>query len=41
VFDEVQCGLGRTGKLWAHQHYGVTPDIMSLAKPLAGASRDG
>ncbi len=36
IFDEVQCGLGRTGTLWAHQGYGVTPDIMTLAKPLAG-----
>ena len=36
IFDEVQCGLGRTGKLWGHQNYGVTPDIMTLAKPLAG-----
>ena len=36
VFDEVQCGLGRTGDLWAHTATGITPDIMTLAKPLAG-----
>ncbi|DBA02837.1 TPA: LOW QUALITY PROTEIN: hypothetical protein N0F65_006627 [Lagenidium giganteum] len=36
ICDEVQCGLGRTGKLFAHQLYDVTPDIMTLAKPLAG-----
>jgi acetylornithine aminotransferase len=36
VFDEVQCGLGRTGKLWGYEQYGVAPDLMSLAKPLAG-----
>ncbi|KAJ9164453.1 hypothetical protein P3X46_024028 [Hevea brasiliensis] len=36
VFDEVQCGLGRTGCLWAHEAYSVFPDIMTLAKPLAG-----
>jgi acetylornithine/N-succinyldiaminopimelate aminotransferase len=35
IFDEVQCGLGRTGDLWAHTATGVTPDIMTLAKPLA------
>ncbi|KAF6156292.1 hypothetical protein GIB67_008062 [Kingdonia uniflora] len=36
VFDEVQCGLGRSGYLWAHEAYGVFPDIMTVAKPLAG-----
>jgi acetylornithine/N-succinyldiaminopimelate aminotransferase len=36
IFDEIQCGLGRTGYLWAHQACEVTPDIMTLAKPLAG-----
>ncbi|KAJ9178967.1 hypothetical protein P3X46_010806 [Hevea brasiliensis] len=36
VFDEVQCGLGRTGYLWAYEAYGVVPDIMTIAKPLAG-----
>ncbi len=36
IFDEIQCGLGRTGHLWAYQAYGVSPDLMTLAKPLAG-----
>ncbi|KAL9231994.1 hypothetical protein vseg_007146 [Gypsophila vaccaria] len=36
IYDEVQCGLGRTGHLWAHEPYGVYPDMMTLAKPLAG-----
>lgn len=35
IVDEVQIGLGRSGKLWGHQHGGITPDIMTLAKPLA------
>lgn len=33
---QVQCGLGRTGNLWAYEAFGVTPDIMTVAKPLAG-----
>ncbi len=39
VFDEVQCGCGRTGKWFGYQHFGVTPDVMTLAKSLcAGVS---
>jgi acetylornithine/succinyldiaminopimelate/putrescine aminotransferase len=36
IFDEVQCGLGRTGDLFAYRSAGVQPDILTLAKPLAG-----
>ncbi|MEG8676684.1 aspartate aminotransferase family protein [Klebsiella pneumoniae] len=36
VFDEVQCGMGRTGSLFAYMHYGVTPDILTSAKALGG-----
>jgi 4-aminobutyrate aminotransferase len=35
VFDEVQCGMGRTGKLWAWEHSGVAPDILTSAKGIA------
>jgi predicted acetylornithine/succinylornithine family transaminase len=36
IFDEVQCGLGRTGTLFAYEQTGVVPDLVTLAKPLAG-----
>lgn len=36
VADEIQCGLGRTGTLFAYQHAGITPDVLTLAKPLGG-----
>jgi acetylornithine/N-succinyldiaminopimelate aminotransferase len=35
ILDEIQCGLGRTGRYFAYQHYGVKPDIVTIAKPLA------
>ncbi len=36
IFDEVQSGMGRTGKMFAYQHYGIKPDVMTLAKTLGG-----
>jgi acetylornithine/N-succinyldiaminopimelate aminotransferase len=36
IFDEIQCGLGRTGRLFAYENTGVVPDMLTLAKPLAG-----
>ena len=36
IFDEVQTGVARTGKMWAYQQYGVVPDVMTLAKGLGG-----
>ncbi|MBC6401093.1 MAG: aspartate aminotransferase family protein [Ekhidna sp.] len=36
ILDEIQCGFGRTGKLWAFEHYGIAPDILACAKGMGG-----
>jgi len=41
ILDEVQVGMGRTGRMFAHEHFGITPDIMTLAKALAGGAPIG
>jgi acetylornithine/succinyldiaminopimelate/putrescine aminotransferase len=41
VFDEVQCGCGRTGKWFGYQHFGVVPDVMTLAKSLCAGVAGG
>ena len=41
IFDEIQCGLGRTGTIFAFQSFGVTPDIVAIAKPIAAGLAAG
>ncbi|HVZ49574.1 MAG TPA: acetylornithine/succinylornithine family transaminase [Gemmatimonadaceae bacterium] len=36
ILDEIQCGYGRTGAFWAYEHFGIKPDILTVAKPMAG-----
>lgn len=41
VLDEIQAGLGRTGKMWAHEHWNITPDIMTIGKGIGGGTPMG
>ncbi len=41
IFDEIQCGMGRTGKMFAKEHYGIQPDVMTLAKGLGSGTPIG
>jgi acetylornithine/N-succinyldiaminopimelate aminotransferase len=38
ILDEIQCGYGRTGKMWAYEHYGITPDILTSAKGMVAGT---
>ncbi len=41
IFDEVQTGMGTTGRTWCCQHFGVNPDLMAFGKKGTGLRRDG